>query len=117
MKLKTDNSKYIKGIIAEKIARMYLRLKGYKIVENRLRTPAGEVDILAKKGDFFIVVEVKYRKKEEDALYAITNVQQKRLYRAGGWVMQKYDAHSVRFDAILVSSAGVKHILNAFGQE
>ena len=49
------------GITGEVIAADYLKQKGYKILENNYTTPFGEVDIIAKDGDFTVFVEVKTR--------------------------------------------------------
>ena len=114
---KKDNSRYKKGMWAENFTKMYLRLKGYKIVEHRYKTPAGEIDILARKGINFIVVEVKYRKNMDTAFYSITDRQKQRLMRAGAWVMSSHGAINIRFDAVLISPSGIKHIKNAFGQD
>ena len=114
---KKDNSHYKKGMWAENFAKMYLRLKGYKIVEHRYKTPVGEIDILARKGMNFAVVEVKYRKDMDTALYSITERQKQRLIRAGAWVMSSHGAINIRFDAVLISPSCIKHIENAFGQD
>ena len=114
---KKDNSRYKKGMWAENFAKMYLRLKGYKIVKHRYITPVGEIDILAQKGTEFVIVEVKYRKTMETALYSITDRQKQRLMRAGSWVMSSHEAINIRFDAVLISPSGIKHIENAFGQD
>ena len=49
------------GIIGEKIAQGYLLNKGYDIIETNFYTKKGEIDIIAKKDDCIIFVEVKTR--------------------------------------------------------
>lgn len=49
------------GILAEKIAIFLLILKGYKILEWRYKTNFGEIDIIAKKSDLIVAIEVKAR--------------------------------------------------------
>ena len=49
------------GIIGEKIAQDYLRNKGYEILEINFYTKKGEIDIIAKKDNCIIFVEVKTR--------------------------------------------------------
>lgn len=49
------------GIIGEKIAQDYLRHKGYEILETNFYTRRGEIDIIAKKGNCIVFVEVKTR--------------------------------------------------------
>ena len=50
-----------RGRQAERIAGWWLRLKGWRIVGRRLRTPAGEVDLVARRGAMLAFVEVKAR--------------------------------------------------------
>ena len=56
-------NKHLKlGKKAEKIAANYLKKQGLKIIDRNFRTRAGEIDLIAKKGDIFIFVEVKSKK-------------------------------------------------------
>ena len=65
------------------MAAIWLMLKGYRILGFRLKTPAGEIDLLAQKGRVLAVVEVKSRATLEDALDAVSPAQRARLRRAG----------------------------------
>lgn len=49
------------GIIGEKIVQGYLVNKGYKIIETNYYTKRGEIDIICKKDNCIIFVEVKTR--------------------------------------------------------
>ncbi|WP_235527966.1 YraN family protein, partial [Sphingomonas sp. Leaf38] len=49
------------GRRGERLAGWWLRLKGWSILDRRVRTPAGEVDIVARKGTLVAFVEVKTR--------------------------------------------------------
>lgn len=71
------------GRAAEWIAALLLILKGYQILAFRLRTPQGEIDLLAKRGRILAVVEVKRRANIEQALDAIDFTQRQRLLQAG----------------------------------
>lgn len=46
------------GRRGERIAGWWLRLKGWNILDRRVRTPAGEVDLVARKGNLVAFVEV-----------------------------------------------------------
>lgn len=74
---------YRQGHGAEWGAALYLMLKGYQILGFRLKTKAGEIDILARKGRCLAVVEVKKRGSQEGALLAVYDDQYERLLRAG----------------------------------
>lgn len=71
------------GRRAEAWAALWLMLKGYRILGFRLRTPQGEIDLLAQRGGVLAVVEVKQRQTLEAALETVTQMQRDRLSRAG----------------------------------
>jgi putative endonuclease len=71
------------GRMAEVIATLLLMVKGYQILGFRLRTKQGEIDLLARRGRWLCIVEVKRRATVELALQAITPVQRQRLLLAG----------------------------------
>jgi putative endonuclease len=50
-----------RGRQGERIAGWWLRLKGWSIVARRVRTPLGEVDLVARRGAMVAFVEVKAR--------------------------------------------------------
>lgn len=52
------------GEFAEKLVAQYLKEKGYKIVERNFRKPWGEIDIIAKKENEFVFIEVKANSQE-----------------------------------------------------
>ncbi len=47
------------GALGEKLALDFLRKRGYAVVETNFRTNSGEIDIIARKGDFLVFVEVR----------------------------------------------------------
>lgn len=73
----------VAGRRAEVVAAAWLMLKGYRILGFRLRTPQGEIDVLAQRGRVLAVVEVKRRQTLELALETVTLDQRERLRRAG----------------------------------
>ena len=107
-----------RGLWAEAICATVLRLRGYRIVERRLRSPAGEIDILARRGDVLAVIEVKARADFVAAAEAIKARQKERLIRAAGWVLSTRPglaALTVRFDVMLVAPWRLpRHILDAW---
>lgn len=70
------------GLQAEKIARAWLRLKGYRILAVRLKTPYGEIDIVAKRGRTVAIVEVKARPSLRECMEAVSPRQQSRIIQA-----------------------------------
>lgn len=71
-----------RGLAAETWAALWLQVKGYRILARRRRTPAGEIDLLARRGDVLVAVEVKARPTLEAALAAVSTRQRLRIARA-----------------------------------
>ena len=71
------------GRRAEVWAALWLMAKGYRILGFRLRTPQGEIDLQAQRGQVLAVVEVKQRATLQAALEAVSETQRERLRRAG----------------------------------
>ncbi|MEG9862312.1 MAG: YraN family protein [Parvularculales bacterium] len=103
---------FLSGKRAERIAALWLTLKGYHVLARRHKTPVGEIDLIARRGRILTFVEVKYRATREQALEAITSHQQKRIARAAAYYIGGHPrlAHlAERFDAILVTPARLPH--------
>lgn len=115
--MRSDTS-YSRGLFAEFLARMYLRLHGYRIILSRYitgrHTNRAEIDIIAKRGNTLTFIEVKQRKTLEKAWAAITVQQTKRLRRAAEtYILQTGWRGNARFDVIIVYGWHIKHIKNA----
>ena len=96
---------YRRGHRAEWLAALALMLKGYRIVARRFRTKAGEVDLIARRGDLVALVEVKARAGEREAIDAVTANASRRIAAAGDiWLSRQPDAArlSVRCDIVAV---------------
>lgn len=106
------------GLSAESRAAALLVAKGYRIVARRFRTPVGEVDIVARRRNTLVFVEVKARARLDDAAEAVTERGRRRTVAAAeAWLAQNPDdIHcNIRFDAILVApQRWPRHIQGAF---
>ncbi len=94
-----------RGHRGEWLAAWYLRFKGYRIVARRFKTKAGEVDIIARRKDLIVMVEVKARPTVLEAMDAITATAQRRIEAAGDvWLARQRDFAklSVRYDMIAI---------------
>lgn len=107
-----------KGLLAEYLALIFLKLKGYKILGRRLKTPVGEIDILCQKNKTLIVVEVKYRSTIEAAAHSISRRQMERLSKTVQWIMgSKYSMMKIRFDVLFITPYKIpKHLKNVWSQ-
>ena len=106
------------GLSAEARGAALLMAKGYRILAKRFRTPHGEIDIIARKRSLVAFVEVKARASLDEAAYAVTPRQQRRIIDAAqAWLMAHPDhaEFELRFDAILVAPRSLpRHLVAAF---
>lgn len=114
-KLRTN---YKAGMLAEFWARLYLRCKCYRILKSRWRTPVGEIDLLATRGRNLVIVEVKYRRKLDDALNCLHTQQQQRLNRAMRYAVASlpyYAGYTWRYDLLAMAPRRwPRHIVSAW---
>ncbi len=106
------------GLAAEDLACAALQADGWTIHARRLRTRAGEADVVAEKAGILAIVEVKCRPHLAAAAAAVTNRQQARLLGACDIILADHPdwgANGVRFDVLLVDPAGqIRRITDAF---
>jgi putative endonuclease len=106
------------GLSAESRAAAFLMAKGYRVLAKRFRTPHGEIDIVARRRNLIIFVEVKARASLDEAAYAVTPRQQQRIIAtAQGWLMAhpEHADFELRFDAMLIAPRRLpRHLLAAF---
>jgi putative endonuclease len=93
-----------RGVGAERAAALLLRLKGYRILARRYRTPMGEIDLVARRGSVVAIVEVKTRRQEAAALEAVSPRQRERLARAALYLLPRLGTPppTIRFDVVTV---------------
>jgi putative endonuclease len=110
-----------RGRRAETLAAWYLRLKGYRILALRYRTPAGEIDLIARRGRTIVFVEVKQRPSEDVAVEAVTPRARQRIARAAGLWLAAHPAAAgldQRFDLIMILPRRLpRHLRSLFDAE
>ena len=92
-----------KGRWAERMAAWRYRLNGFRLLAERYRTPVGELDLVMRRGQLLVFIEVKARSVLEDALYALHPRQRNRLIEAAEIFLRDHPAHrtcAMRFDLI-----------------
>jgi putative endonuclease len=102
---KKRRAAYGRGHRGETLAALALRLKGFRIVARRFRTPAGEIDLIARRGDLVAIVEVKARRTLTEAMEAITPSALLRIEAAADIWLSRQPDHgrlSMRFDMVAV---------------
>jgi putative endonuclease len=82
------------------------------ILARDLRTPHGEIDLVAKRRSLLAFVEMKARATRDDAAFAVTPRQTTQV-----WLVEQgeYAGFELRFDAILIAPRRLpRHLLAAF---
>ena len=110
------------GYKAENTAALFLRLKGYKILERNFKPPkgtgAGEIDIIASKHNIIVFIEVKRRVSLDSAAEAVNEHVQTRRIRGAEYFLMIHPEladKEMRFDVILIApNRFPEHIQNAF---
>ncbi|WP_431321146.1 YraN family protein [Rhizobium sp. YTU87027] len=107
-----------RGRISEYLAAIYLMLKGYRIVALRYRTKLGEIDIIARKRNLAIFVEVKARRDHMGAINAVSPTAQNRIKAASDlWLARQrdYAVLSQCYDIVAIRPGRLpRHFPNAF---
>jgi putative endonuclease len=107
-----------RGQTAEYLAALYLMLKGYRILSIRYKTPIGEIDIIAKRGNLIAFVEVKSRGDTQLAVDAVSPHSQRRIEAASRiWQARQVNGalFSFRYDIIAMGPMRwPSHLVDAF---
>ena len=113
------------GRNGEHIAAIYLEKHGYKILCQNYRSRYGEIDVIAKKENYIVFIEVKTRRAGTPfiATEAVDTIKQKKIIKTAMIYLSQNDANlQPRFDVIEVLFGKnfarcdymVNHIKNAF---
>ncbi|MEA1013783.1 YraN family protein [Sphingosinicella sp. LY1275] len=92
------------GRRAETLAAWWLRLKGWSILARRVRTPRGEVDLVARRGRIVAFVEVKARATEADVALSLDDYRLRRVAAAAEALAQRFvrPGDDMRIDAVFI---------------
>lgn len=99
------------GRLAEALAAWAYRLRGFEIRDRRFKAAGGEIDLVARKGPLLVFVEVKRRAAIDDALFAVTTRNRRRMEQAvKSWLARhpRLAQSDVRFDIAAVAGWKVK---------
>lgn len=109
------------GTFGENAVTNHLKQQQFTIVERNFRCRGGEVDIIARKEDIVIFVEVKTRKSRSlDVTQVVDYRKQQKIYTAAMFFMQQHHAHeyTFQFDVAIVyainNQCDIEYISNAF---
>jgi putative endonuclease len=101
-----ERTRDARGRRAESLCVWRLRLGGWRILARRFRSPAGEIDIVARRGRTVAFIEVKARADAGTAAESIAPRQRQRIVRAAEHFLKTRPQHAsaaLRFDVMLVA--------------
>ncbi len=105
------------GRRAERWAALYLMLTGWRILGRRVRSPRGEVDIVARRGKTLCFIEVKWRGSREELDTAITEPRLRRVAAAAETIARRYEkpGDTQRIDVMLMAPRSwPRRVVNAW---
>lgn len=108
------------GERGEQRALRFLKEQGYRIVARNYRWRGGEIDIIARDGNYLTFIEVKTRSDERfaPAEEALTPRKRKRLIRtAQYYIAQYHPGVDLRFDMVAIVEDEVRLYKDAFEVE
>jgi putative endonuclease len=114
--MSTRAEREAKGRRGESLAAWYLRFKGWRIVAQRVRTPRGEIDLVARRGRTVAFVEVKWRKRAAELDFAIDQYRLRRVAAAAEALAARYvmPGDTQRIDVLLLAPGRwPRHMANA----
>ncbi|BBC73097.1 conserved hypothetical protein [Altererythrobacter sp. B11] len=106
-----------RGRKGETIVASWLRLHGWRILARRVKTPRGEIDLVARRGGTVAFVEVKWRGAPAARDQAIDEWRLRRVAAAVEAVAHRYarPGETVRIDVLLLAPwRWPRHIVNAW---
>ena len=105
------------GHRAEWWAAWWLRCCGWRILARRVKTPRGEIDLIARRWRTLAFIEVKWRGRAEDLAVAVDAYRLRRVAAAAEAVAHRYVRadDSIRVDVLLLAPRRFpRHIVNAW---
>jgi len=116
--LKAKNNRKIGSHYEQQVA-AFLEQNGFVILEQNFRCRSGEIDIIARDGDYLVFVEVKYRNSDSagialEAINAKKAAQVRRVAQIYLYQNHYPETTPCRFDAAGVNGTTIKYIKNAF---
>lgn len=108
------------GQNGETVAASFLEKEGVRILMRNFRCKFGEIDLIAKENDYFLIVEVKMRtsQRQGSGCEAVDRRKQRKICRTYDYFRMKYQISEyvpVRFDVVEVDKEDhCRWIQNAF---
>lgn len=107
------------GADKEQMAAAYLEKQGMEIVERNFRNRQGEIDMIARHGEYLVFVEVKYRSNHSkgSALEAVDYRKMRQICKVADYYRYLHRLGNntmIRYDVVAIQGEEIVWIPNAF---
>jgi putative endonuclease len=104
------------GKRGERRAAWFYRLRGYTILERNARLPAGEIDLIVRRGATIVIAEVKTRQTliAGEGHEAVTRKKRERMIRLGDQYAARHPDARLRYDILSIYWTGRRFVVTHF---
>ena len=104
------------GKRGERRAAWHYLLRGYRILERNARLPAGEIDLVVKRGATIVIAEVKTRQTRVagEGHEAVDRVKRERMIRLGDQYAARHPEARLRYDILSIYWTGWRFVVTHF---
>src|SRR3989338_3331290 len=104
------------GKLGEHLGENYLRERGYQIIERNVRSPFGEIDLVAREGNTLVFIEIKTRRDSTFGFpeEAVDSRKKDKIIRLASWYLAQHPKvnPAVRFDVLAIQMKGSRPLIN-----
>lgn len=104
------------GRRGERRAAWFYRLRGYRILERNARLPAGEIDLVVKRGATIVIAEVKTRQTRVagEGHEAVNRAKRERMIELGDQYAARHPEAQLRYDILSLYWTGWRFVVTHF---
>lgn len=104
------------GRLGELRAAWFYRLRGYRILERNARLPAGEIDLIVKRGATIVIAEVKTRQTRlaGEGHEAVNRAKRERMIKLGDQYAARHPEARLRYDILSIYWTGWRFVVTHY---
>jgi len=104
------------GRLGEHRAAWFYRLRGYSILGRNVRLPAGEIDLVVKRGATIAIVEVKTRQTRVagEGHEAVNRAKRERMIKLGDQYAARHPEAQLRYDVVSIYGTGWRFVVTHY---
>ncbi|MEO8382752.1 MAG: YraN family protein [Acidobacteriota bacterium] len=104
------------GVRGERRAAWFYRLRGYTLVARNVRLPAGEIDLVVRRGSVIVIAEVKSRQSltAGEGHEAVGRTKRERMIRLGDQYAARHAHAHLRYDILSLFWTGRRFVVTHY---